>query len=84
MPRRFLPRFLYTLVSEISFFHASSVLFDVVRTGNMSSAMRARHLKGLWGTYGYGRFRGSDGKSCVGVERMSLIRDYKEAMHSRD
>jgi len=49
MARRFLPRFLYNLVSEISFFHASSCfLFDVAGTGNMSSAMRAGHLKGLW------------------------------------
>jgi len=48
MARHFLPRFLYNLVSEISFFHASSVVFDVAGTGNMSSAMPAGHLKGLW------------------------------------
>jgi len=80
-PRRFLPRFPYNLVSEISFFHASSALSDVAGTANMSSAMRSRHLRGLGGTYGYGKFRGSDGKRHVGIERMSLIRDYKEAVH---
>ena len=83
-PRCFLPRFPYNLVSEISFFHTSSALSDVAGTANMSSAMRGRHLKGLGWTYGYGRFRGSDGKKHVGIERMSLIRDYKEAMHGRE
>ena len=83
-PRRFLPRFPYDLASEISFFHSSSALFDVAGTGNMSSAMRSRHLKGLGWTYGYGRFREPDGKSHVGIERMSLIRDYKEEMRRRD
>ena len=83
-PRRFLPRFPYNLVSEISFFHSSSALSDVAGTANMSSAMRSRHLRRLGGTYGYGRFRGSDGKSHVGIERMSLIRNFKEAMHGRE
>ena len=83
-PRCFLPRFPYNLVSEISFFHTSSALSDVAGTANMSSAMRGRHLRGLGWTYGYGRFRGSDGKKHVGIERMSLIRDYKEAMHGRE
>ena len=79
-PRRFLPRFPYNLASEISFFHASSALSDVAGTANMSSAMRSRHLKRLGGTYGYGRFKGSDGEMHVGIERMSLIRSYKEAV----
>ena len=83
-PRCFLPRFPYNLVSEISFFHTSSAMSDVAGTANMSSAMRGRHLRGLGWTYGYGRFRGSDGKKHVGIERMSLIRDYKEAMHGRE
>ena len=83
-PRCFLPRFPYNLVSEISFFHTSSALSDVAGTANMSSAMRSRHLKRLGWTYGYGRFRGSDGRKHVGIERMSLIRDYKEAMHDRE
>jgi len=83
-PRCFLPRFPYNLVSEISFFHRSSALSDVAGTANMSSAMRSRHLKGLGWTYGYGRFRGSDGKKRVGIERMSLIRDYKEAIQGRE
>ena len=81
-PRRFLPRFPYNLASEISFFHASSALSDVAGTANMSSAMRSRHLKRLGGTYGYGRFKGSDGESHVGIERMSLIKGYKEAVVS--
>ena len=76
-PRCFLPKFPYNLVSEISFFHTSSALSDVAGTANMSSAMRSRHLKGLGWTYGYGRYRGSDGKKHVGIERMRLIRDYK-------
>ena len=83
-PKRFLPRFPYNLVSEISFFHASNALSDVAGTANMNSAMRRKHLRGLGWTYGYGRFRGSDGKSRVGIERMNLIRDYKEAMHGRE
>ena len=83
-PRRFLPRFPYNLVSEISFFHASSALSDVAGTANMSSAMRGKHLKGLGWTYGYGKFRGSNGTKHVGIEKMSLIRDYKEAMHDME
>jgi len=49
----------------------------------MNSAMHRQHLSRLGWTYGYGRFRGSDGKSRVGIESMSLIRDYKAAMHGR-
>ena len=79
-PGRFLPRFPYNLASEISFFYASSALSDVARTANMSSAMRMRHLKRLGGTYGYGRFKGSDGGNHVGIERMSMIRGGKEAV----
>ena len=79
-PSRLLPRFPYNLVSEISFFHASSALSDVAGTANMSSAMRRRHLKRLGGTYGYGRFKGSDRETHVGIERMSMIRGYKEAV----
>ena len=79
-PRRVLPRFPYSLASEISFFHASSALSDVAGTANMSSAMRSKHLKRLGGTYGYGSFRGPDGEKHVGIERMSLIRGYKEAV----
>ena len=37
-------------------------------------------MKRLGGTYGYERFRGSDGEKNVGIERMSLIKDYKEAV----
>jgi len=76
-PKRSLRRFPYNLVSEISFFHASSALCQVAGTANMSSAMRNRHLKGLGWVYGYGRFRASNGESHVGIERMSLIKDYK-------
>ena len=83
-PRRFLPRFPYNLVSEIGFFYSSNALSDLAGTANMSSAMRSRHLRRLGGTYGYGRFRGSDGKSHIGIERMSLIRNFKEAMHGRE
>ncbi|PUU81906.1 hypothetical protein B9Z19DRAFT_1190850 [Tuber borchii] len=79
-PRRFLPKFPFNLASEISFFYASSALSDVAGTANMSSAMRSRHLKGLGGTYGYGRFGGSDGERHVGIERMRMIRSYKEAV----
>ena len=46
----------------------------------MSSAMRSRHLKRLGGMYGYGRFKGSDGEMHIGIERMSLIKGYKEAV----
>ena len=79
-PRRFLPKFPYNLASEISFFHPSSPLSDVAGTANMSSARRNKHLKRLGGTYGYGKFTGSDGESHVGIERMSMIRGYKEAV----
>ena len=79
-PRRFLPRFPYNLASEISFFYASSALSDVAGTANMSSAMRSRHLKRPGGTYGYGIFRTLDGEMHVGIERMSLIKGYKEAV----
>ncbi|PUU76813.1 hypothetical protein B9Z19DRAFT_1129188 [Tuber borchii] len=67
------------LLTEISFFHASSALSDVAGTANMTSAMRSRHLKWLGGTYGYGKFRGSDGENHVGIERMSMIKGYQEA-----
>jgi len=83
-PKRSLLRFLYNLVSEISFFHASSALCHVAGTANMCSAMRNRHLKGLGWVYGYGMFRALNGESHVGIERMSLIRDYKGAVQGRE
>ena len=79
-PRCFLPRFPCNLAFEISFFHASSALSDVAGMANMSSAMRSRHLKRLGGTYGYERFRESDREKHLGIERMSLIKGYKEAV----
>ena len=79
-PRRFLLRFPYNLASEISVFHASSALSDVAGTANMNSALRSRHLKRLGGTYGYGKFKGLDRERHVGIERMSLIKGYKEAV----
>jgi len=75
--RHFLPRFPCNMASEIGFFHASS---DVAGTANMCSAMRSRHLKRLEGTYGYGKFKGSDGERHVGIERMSSIRGYKKVV----
>jgi len=79
-PRRLLPRFPYNLASDISFFHTSSALSDIARTANMSSAMRSQHFERLGGTYGYGRFTGSYGEKHVGIERMSLIGAYREAV----
>ena len=79
-PRPFLPRFLYNFASEISVFYTSSALSDITGMANMSSAMRSRCLKRLGGTYGYGRFKGSDGERHVFIEMMSMIRGYKEAV----
>jgi len=45
----------------------------------MSSGTCRRHWKRLGVVYGYGSFRGSDGKSHVGIDRMSLIESYREA-----
>ena len=64
-PRRFLPKFPYNLVSEISFFHKRSALSDVAGTANMSSAMCNIYWKILGGTYGYGRFKGRIGRGML-------------------
>ncbi|KAG0127965.1 hypothetical protein HOY82DRAFT_624030 [Tuber indicum] len=83
-PRCLLPRFPYTLASEIGFFHASAkAMSDIAGTEHMSSAMRSKHLAGLGWTYSFGKFRGSDGKEHVGIERMSLIKDYEEEEATR-
>jgi len=79
-PGWFLPRFPYSLTSEISFFHGSSALSDVAGIPNMSSVMPSRHLKGLRGMYGYGSFRRSDGERHVGIQRMSLLSGYKQSV----
>jgi len=45
--------------------------------------MSSRHLKRFQGTYCYGRYRGirgSDWEKHLDIERMSLIRGYKEAV----
>ena len=42
--------------------------------------MGKRYLKGLGGTYGYWRFKGSDRETHVDIERMSMISGYKEAV----
>ena len=42
--------------------------------------MGRRHWGKLGGTYGYGKYKGSDWEKHVGVERMSLIIGSKEAV----
>jgi hypothetical protein len=78
-PKRFLPRFPDTLAAEIGFFYASAALTDTAGTALMSSAMRERHLARLGWSYGYGRFKGKDGKVHLGIERMGPIEDYRDA-----
>ena len=78
-PKRFLPRLPDTLAAEIGFFYASEALEDTAGTAHMSSRMRERHLAKLGWEYGYGKFKGKDGKLHLGVERMGRIDDLKEA-----
>ena len=79
-PKRFLPRLPITLAAEIGSIYASEALEDTVGTANMSSEMRERHLAKLGLEYGYGRFKGNDGKLHLGVERMESIDGFKEAL----
>lgn len=72
-PKNFLPRFPDTLASEIAYFYSSQALKDVSGTVSMSSASRDRHLNRLGHKYGFGDFRGEDGKKHRGVERSSVL-----------
>ena len=78
-PRRFLPWLPNSLAAEIGLFYASQALEDTAGTAHMSSAMREKRLAALGMEYGYGKFVGTDGKAHLGVERMGLINDFKEA-----
>ena len=78
-PRRFLPWLPDSLAAEIGLFYASQALEDTAGTAHMSSAMREKRLAALGMEYGYGKFMGTDGKVHLGVERMGLINDFKEA-----
>ena len=78
-PKRFLPRLPDTLAADIGFFYASEALEDMAGTAHMGSGMRERHLAKLGWEYGYGEFKGKDGKLHLGVERMGPIDDLKEA-----
>lgn len=72
-PKNFLPRFPNTLASEIAYFYSSQALKDVSGTVSMSSASRDKHLNRLGHKYGFGDFRGEDGKKHRGVERSSVL-----------
>ena len=78
-PKRFLPWLPDNLAAEIGLFYASQALEDTAGTAHMSSAMREKRLAALGMEYGYGKFMGTDGKVHLGVERMGLINDFKEA-----
>ena len=78
-PRRFLPRLPDNLAAEIGLFCASQALEDTAGTAHMSSAMREKRLAALGMEYGYGQYMGTDGKVHLGIERMGLINDFKEA-----
>lgn len=72
-PRNFLPRLPATLASEIAYFYSSQALKDVSGTVSMSSVSREKHLNRLGHEYGFGDFKGQDGKKHRGVERSSIL-----------
>lgn len=72
-PKNFLPRVPDTLASEVAYFYSSRALADVSGTVSMSSASRGKHLNRLGHEYGFGDFRGQDGKKHRGVERSSAL-----------
>lgn len=72
-PKDFLPRLPATLASEIAYFYSSQALKDVSGTVSMSSASREKHLNRLGHEYGFGDFKGQDGKKHRGVERSSIL-----------
>lgn len=72
-PKNYLPRFPDTLASEIAYFYSSQALQDVSGTVSMSSASRDKHLNRLGHRYGFGHFKGADGKEHRGVERSSIL-----------
>jgi hypothetical protein len=65
-PKRFLPRMPTTIASIIAYVSASHALDDFIEKDGERKLDRSQ-------TYGYGHFRGVDGKTHVGIERQSLV-----------
>ncbi|KFY30343.1 hypothetical protein V493_01977 [Pseudogymnoascus sp. VKM F-4281 (FW-2241)] len=63
-PRRFLPRMPLSIASVIAYVSASQAVQDY---GNQSSG-RSPETR-----YGYGRFKGADGRTHVGIEKEPLV-----------
>lgn len=75
----FLPRQPATISSVLAFIYQSKMLTDFTGTEQMDTGERKRVLKQktVGKTYGFGWYRGRDGKQHVGIDEEDLLRDYK-------
>jgi hypothetical protein len=62
-PRKFLPRMPLTIASIIAYVSASHAVHDIDQRGNTGHDVR----------YAYGRFKGVDGQTHVGIEKEPLV-----------
>ena len=80
----FLPRQPGTISSVLAFIHQSKMLVDFEGTEEESTAVRKKKLRRLGYTYGFGWFKGRDGKRHLGIDHEELLETYKFGKNALD
>lgn len=75
----FLPRQPNTIASILAFIHQSKMLYNFVKTNELSNSDMAQKLNDGT-TYGLGWFVGRDGQTHCGVDQEELLSDYKHGL----
>lgn len=75
----FLPRQPNTIASILAFIHQSKMLYNFVKTNELSNSDMARRLNDGT-TYGLGWFIGRDGQTHCGVDQEELLSTYKHGL----
>ncbi|TGZ82504.1 hypothetical protein EX30DRAFT_370589 [Ascodesmis nigricans] len=75
--KAFLPRQPGTISSVLAFIYMSHWITELDGTENKSTAERQAKLAKTGKKYGFGWYRGRDGKRHLGVEHEQLLEDYK-------
>jgi len=80
----FLPRQPGTISSVLAFIHQSKMVVDFEGTEEESTAVRKKKLRRLGHTYGFGWFKGRDGKRHLGIDHEELLETYKFGKNALD
>lgn len=73
-PGQYLARLPTSIAAIMALFAASTAVQDMQGTSHLDGKGRAKHLRHLNSTYGYGSFvGGGDGRVHIGIEKASLV-----------